>query len=157
MTNKTVLVVGVGNLLLSDEGVGIHILQRLEKMPLPPEVELIDGGTLGFELIRYFERKKKVIIIDAVQAELEPGTLLRFTPDEVSLQWHPFISVHQTGLRELINGVQDLFPRPELIFYGIVPEEISRFGIKLSHTIQQRLNQIIPAILDDIVKDSKQL
>ncbi len=94
MTEKSVLVLGVGNLLLADEGVGVHVAQRLLKMPMPPEIEVIDGGTGGFELIEHFRGKKEVIIVDALKADADPGTVIQFTPDDIALQWHSSFSAH---------------------------------------------------------------
>ena len=95
MDNSRILVLGLGNILLSDEGVGVHLVRELEKENLPDNVVLMDGGTTGFELIRLFEGMSKVIIIDAMKADLEVGTVVRLSPADIeSYQELPF-SVHQ--------------------------------------------------------------
>src|SRR3990172_2748322 len=84
---KNILILGLGNLLLSDEGVGAHIVNQLQKMTLPGNVEAIDGGTGGFEFLNHFYGKKKVIIVDAMRGNVEPGTIFRCSPDDLNLEW----------------------------------------------------------------------
>ena len=125
---ENILVLGVGNLLLSDEGVGIHVVQRLQEMSLPSGVEVIDGGTGGFELISHFSGKKKVIIVDAVRGDDEPGTILRFTADDLSIAWRPTFSAHQTGVEGLLHFSKELTSPPQIVFIGIIPKETRRLS-----------------------------
>lgn len=150
MSEKSVLVLGVGNLLLGDEGVGVHVAQRLQKMALPPEVEVIDGGVGGFELIQHFQGREKVIIIDAVSTDAAPGTLLRFRANDVNLPTQPSFSAHQSGLPELLSFCQKLPPPPEVVIYGVAPAEIRQMSMRLSPTLEQRLDAIIAKILKEI-------
>ena len=151
MKNKNILVLGVGNLLLSDEGVGIHVVSQLRNMHLAPNVEVIDGGTRSFELIEHFRNRKKVIIVDAVNdASAEPGTVFRFTPDDAELQWFPAFSAHQLSLYELLNFAQQLEPPPEIIVYGIVPKETKKLSTHLSRKVKRRIHRIISEIFKEI-------
>lgn len=143
------LILGVGNLLLSDEGVGVHVAQQLQKMPIPPEVEVIDGGTGGFELIEHFRGKKKVIIVDALHADAEPGAVIRLTREDIALEGPPPFSAHQRGLQELLHFCQELEPPPEVIIYGIVPKQTQRMGVRLSKTVKRRLPEIISMVIDE--------
>lgn len=152
MTEKSILILGVGNLLLSDEGVGVHIAQRLQKMSLPAEIEVIDGGTAGFELIHYCRGKSKVIIVDAVmpcRGRVEPGTVLRFTGDELALTPPLPYSAHQAGLQELLASCKQLQPRPEIVIYGIVSEETREMGTQLSKTVERRLDEVVSLVLHE--------
>lgn len=148
---------GVGNVLLSDEGVGIHIIKKLSAIELPREVEIIDGGTAGYELIGFFRNKKKVIIIDCINADEPPGTMLLITPQHLDLRCRPSISIHQEGLYELLTQAEFINPLPEIIIVGIVPENIERFSMELSPTLQLALDGIIQKILDIVLAKSKVL
>jgi hydrogenase maturation protease len=143
MSEKSLLILGVGNLLLGDEGAGIHAVQRLQQMNLPPEVEVIDGGTGGFELIDFCRGRKKIIIIDAMHADAEPGDVFRFSLEEAELQWPPSYSAHQTGLRELLHFCKELDPQPEVIIYGIVPEKTNTMTNVLSKTVSEGRTRLV--------------
>ncbi len=152
MNDKNILVLGVGNLLLSDEGVGIHVVSQLRNMSLAPNVEVIDGGTRSFELIEHFRNRKKVIIVDAVNARAKPGTVFRFTPENAELQWYPAFSAHQLSLYELLLFAQELVPCPEIVVYGVVPKETKRFNTQLSKKVRRRIQRIISEIFKEIQK-----
>ncbi len=150
MSANRILVLGVGNLLLGDEGVGIHLINKMQKTSLPPGVEVMDGGTTSFELINYFRGRKKVIIVDAVKGDAEPGTILRFTPEDADLQWHQTESAHQLNLQELFRFARKLTPSPEIIVYGIVPKETKHFSMQLSRPVKRQLPRVITEIIREI-------
>lgn len=154
MTEKSILVLGVGNFLLSDEGVGIHVAQQLQNMPLPSEVEVMDGGTGGFELITHFQGRKKVIIIDAVKTDDIPGTVFRFIPDDIPLLQQKTFSVHQFNLYELFHFVRQMTPRPEVVVYGIVPKETKIFSTELSKVVSGGIKRMLPSLLEEILQTS---
>ncbi|MBF8295716.1 MAG: hydrogenase maturation protease [Bacteroidetes bacterium] len=143
MPEKTILVLGVGNILLSDEGVGVQVAQRLQAMNLPPEVEVVDGGTAGYELIEFFRNKKKVVVVDCLRADEPPGSIIRASPDELDLQWQTPLSVHQSGLRELLQHAASLSPSPEIVILGIVPENTDSPGMNLSKTVEGVIDRVI--------------
>lgn len=147
---KKTLILGVGNVLLADDGVGIHLIRKLQQMDLPKYVEVIDGGTQGFELINYFQGKKKIIIVDALKTDAEPGSVYRFTPEDINLKRHEAFSAHQSDLSELLYFAQELTPKPEIIIYGIVAEEYVRFGMDLSPAVASRLDRIIETVLEEV-------
>ncbi len=146
---KDVLVLGVGNVLLGDEGAGVHVARQLRQMPVPSNVEVVDGGTIGFELLPYADGKKKIVIVDAIHADAEPGTLFRFRGLEAEWQWAPAYSPHQSGLRELLEAMRHLTPAPEIVIFGIVPAETRCLAIGLSQPVQRRLSAIVSAILEE--------
>ena len=84
-SKKPILVLGIGNLILKDEGFGVHVVQKMADMPLQGDVEVMDGGTMGLDLLYSMEGRKKVIVIDVVNADGPPGTLYRFT-DKLELE-----------------------------------------------------------------------
>ncbi len=149
MAHNRILVLGIGNLLLSDEGLGIHVIRELQKESFPQNISLVDGGTGGFELIRFFRGIDKVIIIDALKSDEKPGSVFRFTPEELGLsEFRPY-SAHQGGLAELLNEIKNLNPMPEIIIYGIAVGEIVQYSMKLSQDVEK----IIPALISTISKE----
>ena len=147
---KDILILGVGNMLLGDEGVGVHVAQRLQQMSLPPSVEVIDGGTIGYELLSYLYGKRKVIIVDAFNADAKPGSVIRLTPDEIDMEKPRSLFVHQDGLHELLYFARQLEPLPEILLFGIVPKSIRRMTTRLSSEVEERLPAIVSSLLDEV-------
>ncbi|HCF71317.1 MAG TPA: hypothetical protein DER33_07035, partial [Syntrophomonas sp.] len=86
MALKSIMVVGIGNYILQDEGVGVHVINRLMEMNLPPQVSLVDGGTHSYDLVDFFCQADTVIVVDALKAGGEPGTLYRAPLEELGLK-----------------------------------------------------------------------
>lgn len=149
MAGPQILVLGIGNTLLSDEGAGIHVIRELEKHNLPPEVTVLDGGTTGFELIRFFAGMEKVIIVDALRTDLETGSVVRLTPSELKLKQDIPFSIHQSGMATLINKATEFYPETELVIIGVVVEETEKFSLQLSDTVREK----IPAVIDIILRE----
>jgi hydrogenase maturation protease len=152
-TNKQTLILGLGNLLLSDEGVGVHVAQLLLRMELPSDVEVVDGGTGGFELIEHVRGKSKVVIIDCFRADAKPGSIARLTLDEVSLDQPPPFSVHEGGIQELLLPIQKLTPTPEVVLLGIVPAVVDQPGMVLSAEIESQMPKIVSAVLEEVSRN----
>jgi hydrogenase maturation protease len=146
-----VLILGLGNLLLGDEGVGIHAVRELEKRALPPQVDVVDGGTAGLNLLDLMQGYERVIIVDAVDAGEEPGTILRFTPQEVcsETQGAP-LSLHQTQVLEVLELATYLGqPLPRIVIYGIQAQAID-WSTELSPVLQAELPKLLDAVLEEI-------
>ena len=149
------VIVGVGNLLLKDEGIGIHAVKALQELNLPECVEIIDGGTSP-DLIAYSEAEGKLIIIDAVKAGGEPGAIYRFTPDNLDSASDRAISLHELGVTESLQLMRLAGNEPEeIVIIGIEPQEIE-WGIELSPGLQQKIPDIIKLILVEIEPDKQQ-
>jgi hydrogenase maturation protease len=147
---KPTLILGVGNYLLGDEGLGIHAVQELQKVHLPDDVEVLDGGTTGFELSGYLPGRKKIIIIDAVvKKDTPPGTILRISPDDLIWQKQVPISSHESNLKEVIDFAAQLQPAPEIIMFGVVPEGIDNFSTDLSISVKNRLPELIAIVVEE--------
>jgi hydrogenase maturation protease len=148
---ERVLVLGVGNLLRGDEGVGIHAVRELTKRPLPPHVDVVDGGTAGLDLLHLMGEYDRVVIIDAVEAGEEPGAILRFAPQDITSQAGDFaISLHQTEVLEVFSLAaylgRDL---PPILIYGMQPEAMG-WSTELSSTVQERLEALLDAIQEEL-------
>ena len=147
---KPILVVGIGNSIQMDDGVGIHVLRELEKCPMPPEVDLLDGGTTGIELLPWLEGREKVIFIDAVDGEQSPGTVFRFAPETVEYEMIPKASVHEIGLVDALQMAARVGRGPrETVLFGVQPKRID-----WSESVTEEIRAVIPRVaslvLDEI-------
>ena len=145
-----VIVLGVGNLLLGDEGVGIHVVRELEKHDLPRNVRPIDGGTGGFNLISIIAEADHLIVVDTLAAEGEAGEVFRFTPDEVRrprAQIRP--SLHDVGLLDALELAAASGYEPSTVIFGVVPERID-WGEELSPRVAEAVPKVVTAVLQEI-------
>lgn len=149
-TVKPILVIGVGNSIQMDDGIGMHVLQALEGHPLPDSVELFDGGTAGLDLLPYLQNRHTVIVIDAVDAGMEAGTLFRFTPEDIAAKRQHYDSLHQLGLLETIRMAGLLGTEPErAVIIGVQPGVID-WGEELSETLRKSIPRIIELVLKEV-------
>lgn len=151
MKMKPILILGLGNFLLKDEGIGVHIAQRMMNMSLPAEVEVIDGGTLGMKLVYYIENRTKVIVIDAVLTDDQPGTIYRFTGNDL-LEGNEcqLFSAHDINFTHVLKNAEMFGNKPkEVVFIGIKPKDISP-GIELTPLIESQIPRIIELVLKEI-------
>ena len=149
-----VTVLGMGNLLLKDEGIGVHVARALEKVSLPDEVELeiTDGGTLP-DAPFSCEEVDKLIVVDAVRAGGEPGAIYRFRPENITLDDKILTSLHQISLLENLRLMEQFGQKPgDVVIIGIEPEDIS-WGLELSAKLRERIPQIIKVALEEINLD----
>lgn len=133
-----ILVLGLGNLLLRDEGVGLHVLRRLEtELELPEGLELLDGGTSGMDLLNDLIDRDAVIVIDAIKSAAAPGTVVRLADDEVPAFFQTRFSPHQIGLVDVLAALELMEAKPrEVILIGIVPEDLE-LGLELSPRVAE--------------------
>ncbi len=145
--NKTVII-GIGNLLLMDEGIGVHTINELEKHNLPASIEIYDGGTGGFKLIDLMHGAARVIFIDAVESAKAPGTVTIFSSEEVhSFYNRKKYSLHDTDLMEIIKMAEMLDNPPQIEIVGIQPRTIN-YGTTLS----QELTDLMPVITNTVLR-----
>jgi hydrogenase maturation protease len=143
-----VVVLGVGNELLKDEGIGVHIARKLQEMSPPGTVEVVDGGTLP-DATLVFEGIDKLIVVDAVQAGGKAGAIYRFHPEDVETDSRVITSLHQISLLENLWLMEHFSRKPkEVIIIGIEPEDISS-GLELSARLQKQVPQIIALVLKE--------
>lgn len=148
-----VLIFGAGNLLLSDEGFGVHAVQYLaEHYDFDDEVELYDGGTLGFMASHKLEEAQRVYMIDVVTTAGEPGELFRFEKDDFILRRIPIkMSPHQLGIQEmlLLSDIRGRCP-DEVTLFGVVPGSFDA-GIELTPPLQARLPELAEQLQEELV------
>ena len=146
-----ILVLGIGNVLLTDEGIGVRALKELErKFTFPVNVELLDGGTAGIELLRHICNRDCLIIIDAMKCDQQPGTVVRVEGRDVPAAFRTRISPHQLGLSDLLAAALLTNELPQnLVLFGIEPESID-IGLDLSDTVEASVDKLVDALADEL-------
>ncbi len=147
----TILVLGLGNILLGDEGVGVRVVEKLqERYELPEEVQALDGGVRGLALLPYLEGVGKLLVVDAVAAGQKPGTLIRLEGDEVPAFLSPKVSPHQEGLADLLIAARliDLYPR-EVVLWGVEPAVVDT-GLELSPPVAAQVDELMGRVVEEL-------
>jgi len=137
------LVLGLGNLLLADEGVGVHVAQRLLEQGRPQNAVVLDVGSAVLDALPAIAAAKKVIVVDAMKAGGSPGTVYRVAIEDC-VNTGPIGSIHGFDLKSVLHMAGSELP-PEVIVIGIEPEEIS-WSTKLSGPVADALPDVISAI-----------
>ena len=149
---KPTVVLGLGNPLMADEGIGVHLVERLaERADAYPEVDFIDGGTGGMSLLHRIEGRTRAILIDCALMGETPGTLRRFAPDEVrSTKVLAHQSLHEADLLRLLDLAEQLGQCPEqVVIFGIEPEVVEpRQG--LSTVLVERTEHYLSEVLAEL-------
>ena len=144
------LVLGVGNLLLSDEGIGIHAVKKLmETQALPEDVEIVDGGTAGLTLLYYLEGVERLVIIDAVETGGPPGTIVRLAGDKIPAYMALKVSPHEITLPDFLAAarLRDLYPQ-EVVVWGMQPESLD-VGVELSDALAKKLDTLLDLVIEE--------
>jgi hydrogenase maturation protease len=150
LSQKDILIMGVGNILLRDEGIGVHVVKRLKEMSLPENVEVLDGGTAGLELVDFMENRRKLIVIDAVKNGERPGTIYRLTEKNLKIKPKAIMSFHEIDFLDALYMSEVMKNRPkEVIVIGVEPKDMSD-GLDLSPEIEERIPRIIEIVMEEL-------
>jgi len=149
MTEKKTVIIGIGNLILRDEGLGVHVVRQLEDRELPPGVELIDGGTATMELLPVIHEAERIVVIDALRAGGEPGTIYRVSPEDLLCEPQSPLSLHQMGLLEVLGMARQLGCHGKVAIIGVEPKEIS-WGMELSPEVEAAIPKVIDAVFEEL-------
>ncbi|WP_455205980.1 HyaD/HybD family hydrogenase maturation endopeptidase [Kaarinaea lacus] len=148
-TVTPVLVLGLGNILLQDEGIGVRVVEQLQRdYHMPDDVEVLDGGTAGMALYEHIIDRQHLLVVDAVKTGRPPGTLVTLSGEQVPAFFRNKVSPHQLALSDIlaalkISGTQ----LPELTVVGIEPLNLET-GLDLSTAVTEK----IPALIDEVVQ-----
>jgi hydrogenase maturation protease len=143
--NNKILILGIGNYLMGDEGIGVHIAEKMIHENLPKGVDVLDGGTGGFYLLEYFEQYPNVILIDATLDENPPGTIRLIKP-KFAKDFPQAMSTHDIGLKDMVSALQLLGTMPNINLFVVSIESIQQQGIELTPNIEA----VTPLIIDQV-------
>lgn len=145
MALNRILILGIGNYLMGDEGVGVHAARRLETGNRPPGIEVLDGGTGGFHLLGYLESYETIILVDATLDHLSPGTIRLIRP-RFAHDFPNAMSTHDIGLKDMMSALQLLGKMPDIHLFTVSIKSIQQQGITLSPEIEK----VMPDLLEKI-------
>ena len=146
-----IAIFGIGNILLSDDGVGVHAVHRLiNDYEFPENVEIIDGGTKGLDLLPLLENRDKVLFIDAANFKKEPGTIDTVVGDKIPAFLSTKLSVHQIGLPDMLFAAKwmEITP-PEMCLIGIQPKSMDT-TVEMTSVISEKMDALLEKVLQKL-------
>jgi hydrogenase maturation protease len=145
---KKVTLIGLGNILMRDEGVGVHAVRYIEeKFAVPPELEIVDGGTSGLDLLPYIEERDHVLFVDCMNFNREPGYIGALANEQIPALFGAKDSLHHMGLMDVLAAAQLLDRLPgDMCLIGIQPRAIET-GLELTETLRERLEPLVARIV----------
>lgn len=148
---KQVTVLGIGNILLQDEGFGVRVVEELHRRySFPDNVQVLDGGTLGMELLRFVDGTSKLLVIDAIGGGQAPGTFYRFAGDEVNMYFQEKVSMHELGIKDVLITLELLDKRVnEVVIIGVEPQTLE-LGLELTATVAGMVDETVAAVIDQL-------
>jgi hydrogenase maturation protease len=145
LQKNRVLILGIGNYLMGDEGVGVHVANRLQNENLPAEVDVVDGGTGGFHLLEYFETYQTIILVDATLDD-NPNGNIRLIKPRFAQDFPKAMSTHDIGLKDMVSALQLMGKMPTIHLFVVSIESLQQQGIELTAEIEA----VIPELIEKI-------
>jgi hydrogenase maturation protease len=146
-----VLLLGIGNLLMSDEGVGVHVVRHLEGLPLPEGCACLDGGTGSLQLLEPLEEAERIILVDATVDGAPVGTLRRLRP-RFSTDYPRTLTAHDIGLKDLLDVFYLLGEEPDVTLFAVSIAPLQEMGLELSAELRPRVPEIAQRVLAEVQK-----
>ena len=145
MRQKKILVLGIGNYLMGDEGVGVHVAERLQKDESLRDIDIVDGGTGGFHLLEYFETYETVILIDAT-LDNNPNGTIRLIKPRFAQDFPKAMSTHDIGLKDMVSALQLMDKMPTIHLFVVSIESLQQQGIELTAEVEA----VVPTVIEKI-------
>ncbi len=148
MEKKWVTILGVGNTLLQDEGFGVRVIEEMtRRFSFPAHVQVLDGGTLGMELLRFLKGSEKLIIVDAIAGGEPPGTVYQFNNDQVKAYFKEKVSAHELGIQDVL-AVMEVLDEPisEMAVLGVQPASLE-VSLELTPVVSSRIEDVIARVI----------
>ena len=151
MKEKQITIMGVGNILFTDEGVGVRVLETLsEQYEFPPNVKIVDGGVLGMNLLGTISEADHLIVIDAVRNGQEPGTLYRLEGEDIPQRVLAKNSLHQVDLLEALTFCEALDKHPQTLIIGIEPKDIKTVGLDMTPIVAGKMQTMVEMVIFEL-------
>lgn len=149
---RKVLILGVGNLLLKDDGFGVHFINSLQDIDFPDNIAVLEAGTVGHQLIPLLHRIDHLIIVDVVEAGDTPGSLFRFSPDDMHFPSEQKVSLHQISLIDVLHMAELTGRRPKTVIIGVQPKDVSTWSIGLSDELEAVIPRVRELVFEELKK-----
>jgi hydrogenase maturation protease len=143
------LVLGLGNVIMGDEGVGVHVVRAVEKEILPAGVDCLDGGTGGFILLEPLEQADRIILIDATMDENPIGTVTRTTP-RFSRDYPPTLTAHDIGVKDLLDAFYIQGGNRDVILYAVSIDPLQSISMDLSEAVRKGADEAVRRIVEEL-------
>ncbi len=147
-----VLILGVGNLLLKDDGFGVHLIKALEGTSFPDNIQLLEAGTVSHQLIPLFHSIDYLIVVDVVDAGDRPGSIFRFSPGDMSYRSEQKLSLHQISLIDVLQMAELTGAKPKTVIIGVQPKDISTWGLELSGEVKAAMPRVKELVFEELKK-----
>ena len=147
-----VLILGVGNILLRDDGFGVRLIQSLEETAFPPNVQILEAGTVSHQLIPAFRSIDYLIVIDAVEAGDAPGSIFKFSPEDMNFHSEQKISLHQISLTDVLQMAELTGAKPKTVIIAVQPKDVSTWGLELSDEVRMAMPKVKELVFDELKK-----
>jgi hydrogenase maturation protease len=142
-------IIGIGNLLMGDEGIGVHVVRHLESMSLPADVACIDGGTGGLHLLEPLQQSPRVILIDATNDGGEPGGVRRLRP-RYARDYPSTLTAHDIGLKDMLDAMELLEDVPNITLFAVSIAPPGDLSTELSPPLRRRVPEIAAMVLEEL-------
>ncbi len=152
MPPPKVLILGVGNILLRDDGFGVHLIQSLEETAFPPNVQILEAGTVSHQLIPEFRSIDYLIVIDIVEAGDAPGSIFRFSPEDMNFKSEQKLSLHQISLTDVLQMAELTGAKPKTVIIAVQPKNVSEWGLELSDEVRMAMPKVKELVFDELKK-----
>jgi hydrogenase maturation protease len=151
---KKLIILGIGNILLQDEGFGVHFVNWFEKRwQLPNDAEIIDGGTLGYVLLNIMSNCERMIIIDIMRLDDEPGSIYRFSREEMETHLPPPTTAHEVTFADVLFKADLMGECPEMVFLCIVPKAYGDMDLEMTPLIKEKFPEMERLLLEELAKN----
>lgn len=153
---KDTVIIGIGNILLKDDGVGVYTIKQLENEKLPSTIELVDGGTSTLDTLSYFLDYNNIIVVDCLRAGYDPGTIYKIKPEDIKDYRKENLSVHDVQILDVVKMANMLGKFPMVTIFGIEPEKIC-LDTEMTETMKNKIPEIIKLLKLELGIEKKQL
>ncbi len=149
---RKILILGVGNLLLTDDGFGVHLVNALKETEFPDNITLLEAGTVSHQLIPMLHATDHLIVIDVVEAGDAPGSLFRFSPDDLRFAAEQKVSLHQISLIDVLQMAELTGGKPQTVIIGVQPKDVTSWSLELSDELKAVIPRVKELVFDELRK-----
>lgn len=146
---NSVAIIGIGNILRKDDGIGVHVINKLEKEGLTSTIQLVDGGTSTLDMLGYFLDYERIIVVDCLKAGYEPGTIYKIKAEDIKNYKKESLSIHDVQILDVVKMANMMDRFPSVVIFGIEPKEIE-FDLELSDVMKSKIPEVIKLIKKEL-------